>query len=73
MGQEGIEPSSCWFSVNRSDLLSYYPVFGEGRGIWTLDSLIKSQVLYRLSYTLIEEFLQNSNCVVGVEGIEPSI
>jgi hypothetical protein len=33
-------------------LLSYPPVFGEPEGIRTLDPLIKSQVLYRLSYGL---------------------
>ena len=34
--------------------VSYPPVFGEPEGIRTLDPLIKSQVLYRLSYGLLK-------------------
>ena len=45
-------------------LVSYIPT-GEGGGNRTLDALIKSQVLYRLSYTLKGVgFLQNPNCVL---------
>ena len=33
-------------------LLAYHEIFGEPEGIRTLDPLIKSQVLYRLSYGL---------------------
>ena len=59
---EGLEPSherTCAHQVSsattlcrRSNQLSYPIIFGEGGGNRTLDALIKSQVLYRLSYTL---------------------
>ena len=40
---------------------NYSAKYGEDEGIWTLDLLIKSQLLYQLSYILIYIILSYTN------------
>ena len=51
VGLNGLEPSTSRLSGVRSNQLSYKPIYiGAQLEIRTLDPLIKSQLLYQLSY-----------------------
>ena len=50
VGLDGLEPSTSALSEQRSNQLSYRPIYGGGKGNRTLDPLRARQVLSQLSY-----------------------